>query len=108
MVSTVLSSVAAAVLSRDGDRTVVWLDGEHDVSTVFFLTDALASAIAADDADLVVDLSGVTFMAAATIDELIRGREILRRNSRSLTLRSPSRCARRLLDACGFSHLIEP
>jgi len=115
MVSSVLSPdlaisdrLAAPVLSREDGRTVVWLDGEHDVSTLLVLTDTLAGAISADDADLVVDLSEVTFIGAASFDELIRGRAILRQQSRTLTLRSPSRCARRLLDACGFSDLIEP
>jgi anti-anti-sigma factor len=115
MVSSVFSSDVAArnrnstpLVSRDGDRTVVWLDGEHDIATVFVLTDTLARAISVDDADLIVDLSGVTFIGSATIDELIRGRNILRRQSRSLTLRSPSRCARRILDVCGLTDLIEP
>jgi anti-sigma B factor antagonist len=115
MVSSVLSSDgvargqrAAPLVSHDGNRTVVWLDGEHDISTLLLLTDTLATAIAADAADLVVDLSGVTFIGAATINELIRGRTTLRHQSRSLTLRSPSRCAQRLLDVCGLRGLVEP
>lgn len=107
MVYTALFPPAAAVVSRHEGRTVVWLAGEHDVSTLGCLTDALSDAIAADEADLVVDLSGVTFMGAATIDALIRARAVLRRQSRNLTLRSPSRCARRVVETCGFFHLIE-
>ncbi len=99
---------SALLVSRDGDRTVVRLDGEHDVATVFVLADTLARAISVDDADLIVDLSGVTFISAATIGVLICGRNILRRQSRSLTLRSPSRCARRVLDVCGLAGLVDP
>ena len=102
MVATAMSPVLAT-----RNRTVVCLDGEHDIATLPFLTDTLAKAISADDTDLVVDLSRVTFLSAATIDELVRGRNTLRHQSRDLTLRSPSRCASRLLDVCGLTDLVE-
>jgi anti-anti-sigma factor len=115
MVSTVLSPDVAAsdwdsppLVSRDGERAVVWLDGEHDIATVAVLADTLANVTSADDANLIVDLSGVTFMSTATIDELIRARTLLLGLSRNLTLRSPSKCARRLLDVCGLAGLAEP
>jgi anti-anti-sigma factor len=54
------------------DRTVVWLRGEHDVSTVSALSQTMARAIALDDGDLVVDLSGVQFMDAATVGVIVR------------------------------------
>ena len=112
MVSTALSHEddwgSEPLVSRDGERTVVWLDGEQDIATVAALADTLANVTSADDADLVVDLSSVTFMSTATIDTLIRARNLLLGLSRNLTLRSPSKCARRLLDACGFAGLVEP
>jgi anti-anti-sigma factor len=77
------------------------LRGEHDVSTVTALSETLARAIAADHADLVVDLSGVQFMDAATVGVIVRAREFLGARSRCLTLRSPSRCASRVLHLCG-------
>ncbi len=98
----------APLVSRDGERAVVWLDGEQDIATVGVLADTLANVVAADDADLIVDLSGVTFMSTATIDELIRSQKLLLRHSRILTLRSPSRCARRLLDFFQLAVLVEP
>jgi hypothetical protein len=49
----------------------------------------------------------VTFMSAATIDELLRGRDLLLSRSRTVALRSPSRCARRLLDFFGLAGLVE-
>ena len=97
----------APPVSRHGDRTVVWLDGEQDVATASVLTDTLMTAIAAEDADLIVDLSGVTFIGAATLGVLMSGRNMLRQQSRLMTLRSPSRCARRLLQVSGLTHLIE-
>lgn len=95
------------LVSRHGDRTVLWLNGEQDIATVSVLADALDRAISVDDADLIVDLSGVTFIDAGTISELMRGRNNLRLQSRSLTLRSPPRGARRILDLCGLTGLVE-
>jgi anti-anti-sigma factor len=93
---------------RDAARTVVWLRGEHDVSSVAALSETMARAIALDDADLVVDLSDVQFMGAATVGVIARARELLALRSRSLTLRSPPRCARRILDLSGHSYLLDP
>jgi anti-sigma B factor antagonist len=114
MVASALSPVAATPnhlaalsVSREGDRTVIWLDGEHDIATLLPLQDTLANAISADGADVVVDLSGVTFIDATTIGELIRGRNTLRHQSRSLALRSPSRQAGRLLELCGLTDLVD-
>jgi anti-anti-sigma factor len=98
----------AELVTRDGDGTVVWLDGEHDIATVPALAGVLTRAISADDADLVVDLSGVTFLGAAPIGELIRSLELLRLRSRKLTVRSPSTFVRRVLDLCGFPGLVQP
>jgi anti-anti-sigma factor len=112
MVSTALSPDddwdSAPLVSRDGERAVIWLDGEQDIATVAVLADTLKNVISADDADLIVDLSGVTFMSTATIDELVRARNLLWGLSRNLTLRSPSRCAHRLLDLCGLAGFVEP
>jgi anti-anti-sigma factor len=96
-----------ALAGREVNRTVVLLRGEHDASTVAALSEAMARAIALDDADLVVDLGGVEFMDAATVRLIIRAGEFLRLRSRSLTLRSPSTRARRVLDLCGLDDHLE-
>jgi anti-sigma B factor antagonist len=93
---------------RDSDRTVVWLRGEHDVSTVAALSQTMARAIALDDGDLVIDLSGVDFMDAATVGVIVRARDFLELQSRSLTLRAPSKYAARVLDLCELADLREP
>jgi anti-anti-sigma factor len=97
-----------AFVRRDTARTVVWLRGEHDVSTVAALSETMARAMAHDGADLVVDLSEVQFMGAATVGVIVRARELLGLRSRSLVLRSPSRCARRIFDLCGHADLLDP
>lgn len=89
------------------DRTVLWLRGDHDVATVGGLSELVTDAVAADTDDVVVDLSGVTFMDGSTVGVLVRAHDLLRTCSRSLVLRSPSRCARRVLDVCGLSGLVE-
>jgi anti-anti-sigma factor len=105
---TVSRPHVTAFAGRNPDHTVVWLRGEHDVSTVAALSEIMARAIALDDADVVVDLSDVQFMGAATVGVIIRAREFLRLRSRSLVLRSPSECARRILDVCGHADLLDP
>src|SRR5688572_26236542 len=85
---------AGALVSTDGDRTAVWLSGEHDLASTGLLTIALAEAIAIEDRDVVVDMSYLTFMDASTLGLLIRTRDFLAARHRGLTLRSAPRCAR--------------
>ena len=75
------------------------------MSTAPALAALLAAAIARDGTDVVIDLSGVDFIDAATVGVIIRAREFLQERSRSLTLRSPSPCARRILGLCGVAEV---
>jgi hypothetical protein len=68
----------------------------------------LARTIALDSAGLVLDLSGVEFMGASTLGTIVRAREFLRERSASLTARSPSAFARRVISACGLDDLLSP
>jgi anti-anti-sigma factor len=77
------------------------------MATATRLSDVLVQAIALDDDNLVVDLSDVEFMDAATVGVIMRARDLLRLRSRSLAFRSPSKPARRLLDLCGLAYLVE-
>ena len=99
---------SVVVAGRDGDRTVVWLRGDHDMATTAELSGALARAMAIDEMDLVVDLTYVQFMDASTVAVFVRAREFLLLRSRALTLRAPLKAARRVLDACGLAELIDP
>jgi anti-sigma B factor antagonist len=89
-------------------RTVVWVRGEQDICTAAVLWERLEGAIACEDADLVLDMSGVTFLDASTIGVVVRACRHLRQRSRSLAVRSPSRCARRVLEICDLAFLIGP
>jgi anti-anti-sigma factor len=103
----VATDVGGQARSAD-EPTVVWLRGEHDLSTVHALSDALSRAIADDDRDLVVDLSTVEFMGASTIGVLVRARQDLQARGRTLTLRAPSRVAGHVLDLCGVDVVESP
>ena len=97
--------------SRGGSEIgpiVVWLWGEHDISTDSALCLVLARAIAVDSAGLIVDLSGVEFMGASTLGVIARARELLRQGPASLTLRSPSAFIRRVISVCGLDDLLGP
>jgi anti-sigma B factor antagonist len=96
------------VVRREGTRTVVSLRGEQNMNTAIDLAKVLAAASAAGDGDVVVDLSKVQFMDAAIITALVRGRNILRSQSRQLMLRAPSGLLGRLLHLCGLAGPIDP
>lgn len=98
----------AASTQHDARETVVWLRGKHDASTVAALSATLAKAISLGHPDLVVDLSGVQYLGAATVSLIIQNAEYLRLRSRSLTLRNPTTCSRRVLAVCDLSDLIDP
>lgn len=93
-------------LGSEPEPTLVWLTGEHDTSTVTELSATLARAIALDDADLLLDLSGVGFMDVSTLRVILRARGFLTRRGRTLVLRSPARCALLVLDSCGMAGLV--
>jgi anti-anti-sigma factor len=96
------------VTGLDAGRNIVWLQGEYDISTVSALSQTMDQTGVLGGGDLVVDLSGVRFMDASTIGVIIRSRNKLRSQHRSLTLRSPSTSAGRILGLCGLTDLFDP
>jgi anti-sigma B factor antagonist len=105
---TVFKGGQVAAGEGDTSRTVVWLHGEHDVSTVGELEAALASAVSIDHVGFTIDLSDVRFIDVVTIGAIERTRDALRAQSRSLELRSPSPFIRRLLELTGLGTLVSP
>jgi anti-sigma B factor antagonist len=97
-----------AVATRDEKDNVVWLSGEYDLSTATELGHTLARAMIRKEGELVIDLSEVQFLDASTMRAFIRADGALRTQSRSLSLRSPSAFARRILDLCGLAGLVSP
>lgn len=93
---------------READHTVLCLRGEHDAFTTSALSEAIAGAVALGEGDLVVDLRDVRFMAVATVGIILQAQDLLRLQSRSVVVRSPSPCARRVLELCGVVDIFEP
>jgi anti-anti-sigma factor len=105
---TVSNRVHAPGTGAGEDPTVVWLTGEHGISTDGALSRALARAIALGATALVIDLSEIQFMGASTLGTIVRAREYLGRRSGSLTVRCAPPFVRRLIDICGLDDLLGP
>lgn len=88
------------------DHTIVWLRGEHDLSTIPYLSEALALATDLDDGDLVIDLRDTTFINAATLGVIIEVRAALAQRSRGLVLQAPGPVTWRVLILCGLTGLV--
>jgi anti-anti-sigma factor len=86
--------------------TIIWLRGEHDIATDGDLRRTLASAIALNNAPIVVDLSKVELLSASTLGIIVAAWNTLRQQSRSLTMRSPSSHVQRVISICGLSNLV--
>jgi len=100
-------ALASRVTRDPGGGAVVWLSGEHDLTTRRQLCDVLAFEFSVDDSDVIVDLSDVTFMDCSTVGVLIGGKEWMAAQQRWMSVRAPSRCARRLLDLSGLNRLLD-
>lgn len=94
---------------QEGDRTVIGLYGEHDLSTEAELSGALASFCGVGGVgDVTVDLSQITFVDSTTITALLGARNLMLRQNRRLILRAPSAHVRRVLRLCGLLVFLEP
>ena len=95
------------VLAKDPtEDTVLWLGGEHDLSSVEELMQAIATAVDCGRSDLIIDLSRVGFMDSTTIDQILAARSRLGAQGRKARVRDPSRAARYLLEICDLTHLV--
>ena len=84
----------------------MWLEGEFDLGTNWSLGAALAGAASGHHADVMLDLSGVSFMDAGTVGVIVDHEGVLAAQGRVLSIRHPSRPARMVLDACALSRLV--
>lgn len=103
----VLSALTTVVLRAEGTRTIVVIGGEADLSTRPAVSDALSRVIATHLGDVVIDLSATSFVDTAIVRALADAQQMLYRQGRQVTFRSPSRLAARLLDLFGLTELIE-
>lgn len=102
------SSQVIVVLANDPtEDTVICLAGEHDLSSVEELMQAIATAVDSGRSDLIFDLSRVEFMDSTVINQLVRACTRLGAEGRSARVRDPSPAARSVLEICGLSRLVE-
>lgn len=102
-----MTRVHVAPSRRPSAPAVLRLRGDHDAATAPGLARTLGRA-ARMHTDLVVDLRAVTFLDAATIGVLVAARAGLGTTGHELSLRAPSRAARRVVSLCGLDDMIEP
>ena len=88
-------------------RTVLYLRGDHDLSTVPSLTEELTPVVAAGDTDVVLDMSQLGFLDASTVGVIVHVAASLHSQSRTLALRGPSAFVQRVLDLCDVADLVE-
>jgi anti-anti-sigma factor len=101
------SFTATPLLDAEQNCTVVALRGEADVSAGQALSDVLSQVTASRSGDVVIDLSQTTFIDTAIVRILSDERDLVVRQGNTLTFRSPSRLAARLLEVFGLTDLIE-
>jgi anti-anti-sigma factor len=102
-----LSAALVTSVSADDMGTVVTLRGEADLFTLPLVVDVLAGAIAEHDGAITVDLADTDFIDVGNARTLARAWQFLDDHGRTLTLRSPSRAAARVLGLLGLSPLVE-
>ena len=78
----------------------VALFGEFDIATVAEVEAALADALGAAGADVIVDVSGTTFVDSITISALVEARTAADRLGRPLRLRGVGPRFERVLGLC--------
>jgi len=93
-------------VSQEPGYAVVSVVGEIDVSTEQQFRDGLTSVLSGGAVRVVVDLSGVTFMASAGIGVLMGVRRVLSQSGGQLVLASPLGEVAMVLSMTGVSSVI--
>jgi stage II sporulation protein AA (anti-sigma F factor antagonist) len=93
------------VTSSDDTEIEIALTGELDHSNADVLRQHVLSALARLPRQVVIDMSGLTFMDSAGIGEIIRANRLLTSRERGLVIRGANPSVTRLLEMMGI-HLI--
>lgn len=93
-------------LARDDSRVTVSVRGELDLSQTQRLRSAVAGAFELGD-EIVLDLSGVTFIDSTGMRAVLSTRRDADRTGRALTIGLPDGAARRSLDIAGLTGLLD-
>lgn len=85
-----------------GDAVVLWLEGDVDVVTAPVVNEAIKNALQERPRVLVVELSGVGFLASAGLSELVVGHRLAGERTEFLVV-APGRATSRPLEAVGLT-----
>lgn len=88
-----------------GSRTVVRLVGEADVTTLA-LAEVLGTEAAKKPRLLQVDISGLTFIDSAALNQIVRAHRKLRADGGLLELVGPSRAVARILELSAIDQVV--
>ncbi|MFC9583447.1 STAS domain-containing protein [Streptomyces yangpuensis] len=94
-------------MTDDDQRRVVHVGGEMDIDRAPMLRDALYAAITepGGPAEIVVDLSGLSFCDSSGLGVLVHARQTAAEHGRHISLRDPQPQFRRLLEMSGADSL---
>ena len=92
----------SAVRADGGGRAVILVSGEVDIATAADLEDVLTAAVDEGSEEIVVDLSGVTFLDSMAMGVLVTAFIRQARRRHRLVLASPSQRVRRTLELAGL------
>jgi anti-sigma B factor antagonist len=93
--------------TRDGERAVVALAGELDVSSAPQVADELERLAAGDDVSaVIVDVSRLTFVDSTGLRVILAGRERLQTIGATLALEGASGVVERVLEMTGLRGLL--
>jgi anti-sigma B factor antagonist len=90
------------LVGLNGTRVVV-ATGEIDMASAPALWEAMSEAIATGQGDVIVDLSGVTFIDSQGLNVLLRAYKMLSPEGRGVCLRSPRPQTRQALEVSGVA-----
>ena len=92
--------LSVEVVEDDGEPRQILIKGELDLSTAGLLERALEDA---GDADVVIDLSGLSFIDSSGIRTLVLLHTRVRKQGHRLILRNCSRVCARTFEVAGLS-----
>jgi anti-anti-sigma factor len=101
-------STLRATTDRRGAAVLIYAGGEIDAcneQTWRSLVSEAASVVVAPG-PLIVDVTGLDFMACCAVEVLAEAAEALRDRGVELRLVSPQRIVSRIVDACGLSGML--
>ncbi len=94
---------AEVTVERSGETATLVISGEVDLASAPGLREQFQLL---DARNVVVDLSGVTFIDSTGLGVLVAALKRTREAGGQMTLRAPSRSTRKVLDITGLSQLV--